>query len=144
MRSLKTINNGRSNLRSTHLTVFLKTFKVFTCLETGALNFSFRRNAFPLAPFSSYTALTIYIWCLPHCRHWPLQSVLVWPPRGKTYLTNCQSNRSSRSNRSVQAKQKKVKSVKTRRQNRNPCRSMHVTSNLSDLISLSEWQKRRK
>ena len=49
-----------SKLSSTHLTVSIKTFKVFTFLETGALNFSFRINAFPLAPFSSYTALTIY------------------------------------------------------------------------------------
>ena len=70
-------------LRSNHLTVSFKTFKVFTCLETGALNFSFRRNAFPLAPFRNTEPHNL--WCLPHCRHCPLPSVLVWPYRGQTY-----------------------------------------------------------
>ena len=51
------------------------------------------------------------LWCLPPCRDCPLPSVLVWPYRGQTYLTNPQFKESSRSDRSVQAKAEKVKSV---------------------------------
>ena len=94
-----------SKLRSTHLTVSFKTFKVFTCLETGALSGSSTKFFFPknTEPHN--------LWCLPHRRHCTLPSVLVWPYRGRTYLTNAQCEGSFKSDRSIQAKGEKVKYV---------------------------------
>ena len=108
-------------LRSTHLTVSFTTFKVFTCLEMGALNFSFRRNAFPLVPFSWYRATQFMM--------------------STTYL-NPGSKKLSRSDRSIQAKAEKVKSVNKTGISADQCRIlMKVTSNLTDLMLLSEWWK---
>ena len=98
-----------SKLRSTHLAVSFKTFKVFTCLETGALNFSSREMHSHWRLFRNTEPHNL--WCLPHRRHCALPSVLVWSYRGQTYSTNAQSKGSSKSNRSVQAKGEKVKSV---------------------------------
>ena len=68
-----------------------------------------------------------------------LSSVLVWPYRGQTYLTNAQSKGSSRSDRSVQAKAEKVKSANKIGISSDQRKIlMNVTSNLSDLIPLFE------